>query len=243
MKGFTLFEVLIVLGIMGAILSTTLPNLALTGRSQMGMALRDFSATARATYDAAVLQGRMHRLVLEMRTGEYWSEAAPMGYRGRPPASSPETARLQEAFNRTLEELDQSVQEPRKADDGQRTYGFSSIMQVRRDVLRPVTWTEPSDPVLAKRSLPGTVAFAQVASVLMPEPLTFSKAEPKETAVIYFFPSGECTQTSVHFGLLKSPTEMGDSEVKFTLLLDPISGRSEILEGFQDADFTKNAAG
>jgi len=239
-------EVLIVLGIIAAISAAILPNLGLTPGSQMSLGLRDITNNIRATYDSAVLTGRVHRLVIHPTTSEYWAEQAPLGFEGRPPlAEDTSGTGATAAFNadarvRLLEELDKAASEPRKAQKGDRTYSARSMLVVQRRILKPIKWTEVDDAVLFKRTLPGSVGFNSVVTDGMRKKLELQETTEKDFAYVYFFPDGTVQQAAMQIGLKKGEKEIDDMGPKFSVYIDPLSGRSELLEGFQDPEFLKD---
>lgn len=245
--GFSLIELLIVLGIFGTLAAIILPNLGISASSQMAAGIRDFTTTMRSTYDAAALTGRIHRLVMVPKTGEYWAEAAPLGFEGRPSVVQEESS-ASDTFKtdirtRLVEELDKLAGDARKSADSsptsERKYIVRSPLVLHRRALVPIKWTEIDDPVLYKRSLPGAIAFATINTENMRQKLEFVAAQPKETAYIYFFPSGTASQASVQLGTLATETTLAENGAKFTVILDALTGHSELLEGFQEADFVK----
>lgn len=237
-RGFSLLELLLVLGMIGAIASVILPNLAVTNGSQMSSALREITSTLRSTYDSAVLTGRVHRFVVQPRTGTYWSEEAPLSLLGRPPVAIDEKSEQKtEERARLLEDLNHAAAEPRKASDGKREYGNRSLLVAQRKIFMPLKWTVVDDAMLAKRKLSGAVVFVSVRTPEMSEKLEYVKATEKQTAYIYFFPSGEAQQASLQLALLKDPQTIDDGGPKQTVVLESLTGQSQIVEGFYDVDF------
>jgi general secretion pathway protein H len=243
-NGFSLIELLIVMGLIGTIAAILLPNIGLTYGSQMALALRDFSSTIRSVFDSAILTGRSHRLVLDFKTGQYWVEAAPLGYIGRPPRAIDEkdqTSIQEDQRTRLIEELGKAVVEPRKVpDDEKRNYSVRSILVNQRGTLEPIRWSEVSDSVLFRRSLPGSVRFASLATDQMGEKKLRSEFAEKEPGYIYFFPDGLASQAAIQLGIVGDDDTIKDDGIKYTLFLDPLTGRSQLLEGFQDAEFIRD---
>jgi general secretion pathway protein H len=239
--GFTLIELLVVLGIIGTLAGVVLPNLPMSSGSQIRNAVANFASTARATYDAAILTNRVHRLVLNPKSGEYWAETVPFGFTGRAGDASldpNELAAKTEARARLKEELDKAAAEPRKSqEDEKRNYSFRSVLVVRRDVLKTVDWKEVDDPILYRRKLPGSAVFASIITDQMSQPLAYADIKETDRAYIYFFPSGEAQLSSVQIGLINNQKQIVENGAKFTLNVDPLSGRTEVIEGFIEPDF------
>jgi prepilin-type N-terminal cleavage/methylation domain-containing protein len=242
-KGFTLLEVLIVMGIIAAISAVILPNLGLTQGSQVAITIRDVSSHVRATYDNAVFTGRMQRMVMCPVEGLYWTEAAPIGFEGRAPA--PEDTSAKSGFNadareKLIEELDKAAEEPRKSSkDEEKTYSFRSPLLLHRRFLKTQKWSEVDDATLTKRRLPGDMAFKAIYTDSQPEPLEISGAGEKQCAFVYFFPGGLVQASAIQIGALKGKKEIDETGPKFSLFVDSISGKLEVVEGFQEPEFTR----
>ncbi|MEY4064679.1 MAG: hypothetical protein RIR26_887 [Pseudomonadota bacterium] len=242
--GFTLLETILVLALFGAIAALILPNIGLTIDSRMAMALRELTGSLRSTYDQAVLTGRVHRLVLNLRSGEYWVEAAPTGFTGRPSIQTVEKSsaeqRAEDSRARLLEDLEKAATEVRKAAGGNedRSYAVRSILVVQRGVLRQTKWGEVEDAILTRRTLPAGLLFWSVATDGMDKPMHYSERREAENAFVYFYPWGEAIRAQIQ--LASQAPEGGGLDEKSprnTVVLDALTGQSSILEGLQEADF------
>ena len=239
--GFSLLELLIVLGLIGALAAALLPGIGFTFGSQMTLALRDFSAHIRAVFDSAILTGRVHRVVLDMASGEYWTEAAPLGYSGRAPRPLSDIDRstvAEDNRKKFLEGLDEASSQPRKsALDEERLYAVRSLVVNQRRALNPVNWSEVSDSVLFRRSLPGKVRFAALATDQMGEKKERAGFGKEDYGQIFFYPDGSSSHAMIQFGIVGDDDAILDDSVKYTIFLEPLTGRSQLVEGFQDAEF------
>lgn len=244
--GFTLLEIILVLAIFGAVASFILPNIGLTIGSRMSMALRELSGTLRATYDNSILTGRINRLVINLRSSEYWVEEAPFGFSGRPSAQSSDGSayaqRMEDNRARLIEELDRAATEARRAGGGSddRVYTVRSLLVAQRASLKEAKWGEVEDAILTRRRLPSGLVFWSVATEGMTRPQSFTQLSDGEVAFVYFFPWGEALRTQIQIAT-QSPETGGYDEngPKNTLALDSLSGQSSILEGLQEADFIR----
>ncbi len=245
-SGFTLLELILVMGIMGAIASVILPNVGLTVGSRMSMSLREIAGTMRSAYDNSILTGRINRVVFSLRSGEYWVEAAPPNFSGRPSVLNPDRSaaeQRQEDFKvRLLEDLDKLFADQRRAGGGnsERSYSVRSILAVQRNVLREKKWDEVEDALLTRRRLPFGLVFWSIAAEGMARPVTQTDIRDGELAHVYFFPWGEGMRAQIQIGTqTREGGPLDDAGPKNTLSLDALTGQSSIFDGLQEADFIK----
>jgi prepilin-type N-terminal cleavage/methylation domain-containing protein len=253
-SGFSLLEIILVLAIIGAIASAILPGLSVTIDSKASISITNLSSQIRATYDNAVFTGRMNRIVVDLREGEFWTELAPPGYRGRAPAfeedDSDQLAEKKKAFLNYLSDKMKSEPQRPMATMGknmtQRYYSNRSLLEIQKKVLSPPFWSESKDDSLSRHALASGVVFYQFASVLSRQPLKFaevisnSEKDPKRFGYIYFLPDGTLTPTSIQIAMVNKEQRILDNDLKYTLNLNTLTGQVYLLEGFQEANF-KNA--
>ncbi|MFZ9519332.1 MAG: pilus assembly FimT family protein [Silvanigrellaceae bacterium] len=245
--GFTLLEIILVMAIMGSIASVILPNIGLTVGSRMSMSMREIAGTLRSTYDNSVLSGRMNRVVFSLRSGEYWVEAAPPNFSGRPSVQNADKSaseRRQDDYKiRLVEDLDKLFADVRKAGGGnsERSYSVRSILAVQRNVLKEKKWEEVEDAILTRRRLPTGLVFWSIATEGMPRALSQADLREGELAYVYFFPWGEAIRAQIQ---IATQAEEGggidDKAPKNTLSLDALTGQCSILDGLQEADFIRD---
>jgi prepilin-type N-terminal cleavage/methylation domain-containing protein len=245
-SGFTLLEIILVMAIMGSIASVILPNIGLTVGSRMSMSIREIAGTLRSTYDNSVLSGRVNRVVFSLKSGEYWVEAAPPNFSGRPSVQNVEKSagelRQDDYKARLIEDLEKLFADVRKAGGGnsERSYSVRSILAVQRNVLKEKKWEEVEDAILTRRRLPSGLVFWSIATEGMPRALTQADLREGELAYVYFFPWGEAIRAQIQ---IATQAEEGggidDKSPKNTLSLDALSGQCSILDGLQEADFIR----
>jgi len=69
---FTLLETLLVIALIGLITTTVIPNIQSVFRVSVQASVRRFSSLIRYTYDQAILTGKVHRIVLDLKQ-QKWS--------------------------------------------------------------------------------------------------------------------------------------------------------------------------
>lgn len=218
----------------------------------MSVSIKNFSSQVRAAYDNAVFSGRMQRLVINIRTGEFWVEQAPPSFHGRPPLfeDDKEKNTLAESnrknFIDSLEEKEKNEgnrQSPYSSDDNPIYYSIRSIPIVQKKILAPIKWFEVNDSIISKQSLSGNIVFAKfmsgLSSVAYEYSTIASATDPKETkyGYIYFLPEGYTTPSSIQLAVKNHSNMISENEQKYTLNLNTLTGQLDLLEGFQDANF------
>ncbi len=251
--GFTLLEIIIVLAIIGAIAGVIIPNLHMTFDSQMSSSLKTLTATIHESYNDALFSKRMHRMVLNIKTGEYWVEEAPVDFKGRPPliqGESLNTSIKEDAIKSFLDTMNekaknQSKREIQTSSNSNPTYySLRSIPEVQRDVLIPIKWIEVNTSTITKNKLNGDVIFAKFVSGISSKVVEYNDVKNKPDGdennfcTIYFLIDGVTTPASIQLAIKNKDDEIDDTASKYTVYLNSLTGQSSLLEGFQDANFT-----
>lgn len=79
-EGFSLIEMLIVIAIITLMAVVTLPNISSYFKLSLNSATRDIASTIKEAYNAAVLTGRVHRIVYDFKESNFWVESGPKGH-------------------------------------------------------------------------------------------------------------------------------------------------------------------
>ena len=222
----------------------------------MSSSLRNLTGQIRAAYDDAIFSGRLHRMIFDIRSGEYWVEQAPLGFEGRPPLidtdSETDSLLKRDKRNDFIKYLDDKAknnsdrQMPSSTDTDVKYYSLRSIPIIQRKVLRPIEWREINDAVTYRQKLPGKIIFAEIASIVSYKKYDYTEIfsnndkSKKAYAYIYFLPNGTATPTSIRLAMRQDRNEgaIDDEGPKYTINLNTLTGESHLLEGFQDANFT-----
>lgn len=76
-QGFSLIELMVVIGLVGLITTLALPSVSSIFRISLGSATRELSSAAKESYNAAVATGNVYRLAYDIEKGEFWAESGP----------------------------------------------------------------------------------------------------------------------------------------------------------------------
>lgn len=78
--GFTLVEMLVVVGIIALISAMAMPSISGYFQVSLNSATRDLASTIKETYNSAVVTGKVHRLAYDLKTNTYWVESGPANF-------------------------------------------------------------------------------------------------------------------------------------------------------------------
>ena len=73
-KGFTLIEVMVVVGLIGLIMAFAIPNVGSALKINLSNSTRSIAAAIRTAHDESILSGKLYRLAFDLDKQEYWVE-------------------------------------------------------------------------------------------------------------------------------------------------------------------------
>jgi hypothetical protein len=76
-KGFSLIEVLVVLGIIVLMMTVALPTVSSYFQVSINSAARDLASRIKEAYNSAVITGRVYRIAYDIKENTYWVESGP----------------------------------------------------------------------------------------------------------------------------------------------------------------------
>lgn len=145
-RGMTLLEILIVLAIIVVFAAMIGPNIASVFKVSVGSSSREIAGLAQETFNAALMNKRVYRLVVDFKENEYWVE------------SGPDTLLLESEDARTERER------------LQRQLSIGSKSQTNSNA--PSAWNMDPRVNRKRRKLPVGVKFEKVISEQFNEPIT-----------------------------------------------------------------------
>jgi prepilin-type N-terminal cleavage/methylation domain-containing protein len=146
-SGFTLIEMMVVMAIIALMAAMAIPSISSYFNVSLSATGREIAGTVKETYNATVVTGQVHRIVYDLKEGQYWVE------------SGPPTVMLDTEASKKREERKKrlAISDDKPKDD---TGGWAMDKSVTRK----------------KQSLPTGVKFEDVKTAQSDDPITEGKA-------------------------------------------------------------------
>lgn len=216
--GFTLFEILVVLGLVAFIAAMTVNSIP---SITPGQRMRDESVRliniARYTYYQAASDGLYYRLTFDLDENNYFIEYSSEPFYVVREGDEKEAIRIRN-------------EEDAKAFDSSIDLDTETDEESEENAAPPVAeFSELDDELIETRSLGGSVRFHSIYVMHQTEPVKEGKAH------LYFFPRGQ-----TEFAILTLTTADKDEDAEevaadaLTLIVNPLTAAVEVREGFVD---------
>lgn len=198
--GMTVVELIVVMAIVASIMGAAVWGLASMGSNDVrGEAMR-LSSVIKYAYSNAGINNTRYRLVIDVSTGEYWTEIT-----DEPVVTQRELA--EEGDEAFLTDEARELGERRDEEDDL----FDEDEADPFGMNRKVTFERVQDGVVEPRTLREGVRFARVHTVHSDEPIEEGRA------FVSFFPNGFQEQVMIVLA--------DEGGATFTLITEPMTGR------------------
>ena len=238
-SGFSLFELLIVMAAIGAIAAMILPSINISFGSKVSHSARELAMMMKASLNEAVISGKVHRIVFDLKEGSYWAEKlgseTAMRFEVNPEDLSLFEKDAQKRLFDAIKEKKTQLKSMTSITETEVPNSLDLIIE-QGSVFEKRDWVSLDGTLLSKKVLDTSLMFLKVKTDLMLDPKEFfsSTAPGKEQAYLYFFPEGFTSSAYIQISsLLKNQSEISKAS-GVTLVLNALSGRSVILRGLQD---------
>ena len=240
--GFTLLEILAVIGLFVFIYSVALPQLNLRTGSETATKLGRLAGDIRDAYDTSVLSGQTYRLVIEFNSGDYWLEVAnrkdvylgDKKLRRDPTAEEEEEERLQfkEKFKRYKDQAGPPTVDP----DTREEIPPATPVLTAEDSLEPPKWTKVTSAEWSKRTLGPFLLVKDMQAEHHEEKQVLADIGEKARGFLHFFPRGYVERAVIHIAFKKSDMEIDDTKGSYSIVTDPVAGSAEVVAGSEEVD-------
>ena len=167
-KGFTLIEVLVVIGIITLITSLSMPSLLSYFQVSLNSASRNVASSLNEAYNAAVITGKVYRMAYDLKEHSYWVESGPAQTLLDTTATREKAERRKRLSSMSQFKKESSSENP------------SSPFKIDKTITR------------SKLKLPSGVEFEDIQHQQNPQTIT------EGLAYTHFFPSGITERTVIH---------------------------------------------
>ena len=206
-SGFTLFELLITLAVVGLLIGLVIGVGNQFGDHDLKRASNQLASTIRYLYNKAALDGISIRLVLDIDERSYWVEAT-----GDPALLSNPSAFDQHSLERR-QRTREKIEEENKVEEENKE-------KVKKLLPKEPTFSPVSEYLLKSTTLPNGVYIKDV----------FVEHEPKAVeggkATITFFPNGYVEAAVVNL-------RDADDEIHYSLATDPLIGEVSVTDTYR----------
>jgi prepilin-type N-terminal cleavage/methylation domain-containing protein len=186
-SGFTLIELMVVVALIALISVMALPSISSYFQVSLNSTTRELASTIREAYQTTLITGKLHRVVYDLKAGQYWVE------------SGPNTATLDTKESREREERRKRLRFGGKPAEDQPAFSIDkSVTSKKKTLPRGVTF---EDVVTEQNQEPQTAETAGTAYThIFPNGLT-------EQTIIHL------TDTSKHHSSLSVTPLLGRTDV------------------------------
>ncbi len=224
--GFTLFEVLVVLALIGLVIGAVSRGIRALAKTDLRQGATKVAGAMRYLFDRASTTGKVHRLVLDFDGGKVWAEVSDDRYLMAHERETDETRRKEaEAIAKETEEsaVEQEAEESMsEGSAGSASRGGrvnASAYQPKEFRPKRAKFEGFKEMALKPIKLPAKVKLASLFTPRLAAPISEGKG------YIYFFPLGQAEAAMVH---LSDPK----SESFYTLTVHPLTGRVQIFSEY-----------
>jgi general secretion pathway protein H len=217
--GFTLLEMMLVLGLVGLLAVSVVTGFRAFAKSDLRGSASKLAGAIRYLFDRASTTGKIHRLVFDFEAGKYWAEVSDDRF------FMPRERETDESRQKEAEEEAERLKEEKEAEERGSSFSDSDEALIDPSRYQPTEWKPKRArfEMFAEQALKTVqVKNAKLAGLFTPR-----YAQPISTGkgYLYFFPLGQTEPAVVH---ISDP----EGESFFSLLVHPLNGRVQVQGGY-----------
>lgn len=241
-RGFSLLEIIIVIGLLVGVYTYALPQFRLFTGLELSSTLNRLAVDIRSAYDVAVLTGKVHRMVFQLETGEYWLEVTDrndvfLGVEGLDRDLSKEEEEeerlaFRESFKVYEDMMDEVVHDPEENVD---IVPLTPLIASKERLQKP-QWTVIKNLEWQKRQVGPLLAIIAFQAEHHVKKQTREDGEEHVQGYLYFFPDGYVERAIIQLAPLADEDEVDRSAVPYTVKTDPYNGTATVISGREELD-------
>lgn len=245
-SGFTLLEVIIVIGLVGFIYAVALPNFSLNTGSEVATKIGGLSEDIRSAFDYSVLTGKPLRMVFHLYSGDYWLETTEnknvkLGNDkiNTDPRPEDEQQRLAD-FNEEFQKYEDLLGEVVKDSESDEDIPMDTPVIKAKEKLRGPTWHRLDSLEWQKRNLGEYLVIWKMKTEHLDRAMSIEDEGQGAFAMLYFLPQGYVEKAFMHIYFRKGEGEIDQDEAPYTLITHPYEGIAEVQVGLEEIDLESN---
>lgn len=245
-KGFTLLEVIIVIGLVAFIYSVAIPNMNLMSGNEVATRIGQLSEDIRAAYDYSVLTGKPVRMVFKLYSGQYWLEAtdspnvklgdALVSKDPSPQEDEYRRADFEEEFQKYVELMQESVKYTDSESGDEEDIPEESPVIRAKDQLMGPSWYRLDSLEWSGRTMGDFLIIQSLWSEHHERAISLEEYGQEALGMIYFLPSGYVERAVIHVYHKKDEGEADTEQTPYTVLTHPYEGFAEVRSGYEEID-------
>ncbi len=218
-RGFTLIEVMIAMTLVALMVTAAVIGLRSLVKSDLRATATRMAGAIRYLFDRASTTGRVHRLVLDFETGQYWAEVSDDAFVFAP---GKETA---ESRKKEAEKVAKEEEAKREAAEKEAFFGSSipSKYLPKPFIPKRARFNAFREVAVRPVTLKSNVVLADIYTPRLVKPLDEGRG------YVYFFPMGMTEAAVIHLSDKKGQSF-------YTLIVHPLTGRVSVKNSFVDAN-------
>lgn len=241
--GFTLIEIMIVIGLVSLLMGYLSTRIGLVGDVEIKTSVTKLARTIRVAYNYAIIDRVTHRIAIDLTRGTYWVEAANKKSLLQVGQTEREKTRKEIAEELKEEEekfkiLEQDIQKSETdidAEGADKRIVYNSPLLEAKKKSRQAAFSKVKISEIKGMKLADEIKFADVQAQHNANKIIGPKEEIEgddieRMAYIYFLPSGFVERAVIHI-VEKGKEEDGRS---FTLVTSPLTGGAVLSLGYND---------
>jgi hypothetical protein len=224
---------MITIALIAGFYALLLPSLNLTS-SQVSDSLSLLSQDIRGAFDTAVLDGKVHRLVFDIKKNQYWLEKTEQ--KSVSLKSSQRVSMFKE--EETKEEIEAQFVEYGKLSgeeildpETDKMIKSTSPILAGKKHFFATKWSVVKTSEWNKRYIADNLFIRSIFTESLEEPLTYQQDEEEQIGFIYIFPSGYIEKSLLQIYYKGSDGTPEEGKEPYTLVVDSFKGIGRIIDG------------